>query len=220
MQIAPSMVAGLLIMVGFLATNVVGVCSLPNTDIAFDILHAVCVFAFVCVQMACLRLQCERCRPTNLSHILTYIQNTYILNTSQQPHTNELLYAGSSECGYSTAPVVCDNTHATPAINVSDCAHVASYLTGIGQQGQTCGFRESYHDGLGCTWMNTYGSCTASICGDYDPDFNCTVVAEYLTRAYTTCAETEQTLPAGSVTTCEGPIVSVTYNGEYEAQLH
>ena len=68
--------------------------------------------------------------------------------------------------------------------------------------------------------MNTYGTCTASICGIYDPGFNCTVAADYFTRAYSVCAETEKTLPEGSVTTCEGPVISVTYNGEYEPVEH
>lgn len=116
----------------------------------------------------------------------------------------------------------CDVTNTSPLIQKSDCAEAASYLEEIGQNGTGCGSKQAYHDENGCTWMNTHGTCNVNICNfRFEPSgLNCSIVAEYIRKAYNGCDNDDGTLPAASYPVRQGGFVSVTYNGEFEQQAH
>ena len=150
-------------------------------------------------------------------------------NTSQQICfvCISVMFLISSVAAISPAPInrrpraVCDNTNATPLIQKSDCAEVATYLEQLGQSGNTCQSKQSYHDEDGCTWMNTHGTCNANICDPYfTTALNCSTVAQYFKDAYNGCANDDGTLPGASYPTPEGLRVSVTYNGAFEQEPH
>lgn len=84
------------------------------------------------------------------------------------------------------ADPTCLTTEGSPLSD--DCARVAEYLLGLGEEDISCSRNKNYPRMGDCQPMQTIGTCTASICGPLGNTITCTDAGNDVSTLSTVCA--------------------------------